>query len=91
MAIKVNYQIYFKIFSDMQAVVIPMILDTLLEKKSIQATGTCKHRKTAIFYVNKFIASKETVVLCRWRVKHKFCLIKRIDNGRITTAKYLES
>ena len=35
---------------------------------------------------NKFIVSKETVVLRRWgRSKQKFGFIKRVDKGEITT------
>ena len=41
---------------------------------------------------NKFLVSKETVVLRRWeRSKQKFGFIKRVDKGEITTAKDLES
>ena len=42
--------------------------------------------------VNEFLVSKETVVLRRWeRSKQKFGFIKRVDKGRITTVKDLES
>ena len=42
--------------------------------------------------VNKFLVSKETVVLRRWeRSKQKFGFIKRVDKGEITTVKDLES
>ena len=41
---------------------------------------------------NEFLVSKETVVLRRWeRSKQKFGFIKRVDKGRITTVKDLES
>ena len=41
---------------------------------------------------NKFLVSKETVVLRRWEIsKQKFCFIKRVDKGWITTVKDLES
>ena len=41
---------------------------------------------------NKFLVSKETVVLRRWeRSKQKFGFIKRVDKGEITTMKDLES
>ena len=41
---------------------------------------------------NKFLVSKETVVLRRWeRSKQKFGFIKRVDKGEITTVKDLES
>ena len=40
----------------------------------------------------EFLVSKETVVLRRWeRSKQKFGFIKRVDKGRITTVKDLES
>ena len=43
-------------------------------------------------FVNKFLVSKETVVLRRWeRSKQKFGLIKRDDKDEITTVKDLES
>ena len=46
----------------------------------------------SIPYLNEFLVSKETVVLCRWeRSKQKFGFIKRVDKGRITTVKDLES
>ena len=42
--------------------------------------------------LNEFLVSKETVVLCRWEgSKQKFGFIKRVDKGRITTVKDLES
>ena len=42
--------------------------------------------------VNKFLVSKQTVVLRRWeRSKQKFGFIKRVDKGWITTVKDLES
>ena len=41
---------------------------------------------------DKFLVSKETVVLRRWeRSKQKFGFIKRVDKGEITTVKDLES
>ena len=41
---------------------------------------------------NKFLVSKETVVLRRWeRSKQNFGFIKRVDKGEITTVKDLES
>ena len=41
---------------------------------------------------DKFLVSKETVVLRRWeRSKQKFAFIKRVDKGEITTVKDLES
>ena len=47
-------------------------------------------RCTLIF--DKFLVSKETVVLRRWeRSKQKFGFIKRVDKGEITTVKDLES
>ena len=40
--------------------------------------------------LNKFLVSKETVMLCRWeRSKQKFGFIKRVDKGEITTVKEL--
>ena len=43
-------------------------------------------------FVNKFLLSKETVVLRRWeRSKQKFGFIKRVDKRDITTVKDLES
>ena len=42
--------------------------------------------------IDKFLVSKETVVLRRWeRSKQKFGFIKRLDKGEITTVKDLES
>ena len=44
------------------------------------------------YFVNKFLVSKETVVLRRWeRSKQKFGFIKRVDKGEIATVKDLES
>ena len=40
---------------------------------------------------NKFLVSKETVVLCRWEIETEIDFIKRVDKGRITTVKDLES
>ena len=41
--------------------------------------------------LNKFLVSKETVVLRWWeRSKQRFGFIKRVDKGEITTVKDLE-
>ena len=41
---------------------------------------------------NKFLVSKEIVVLRQWEIETgKFGFIKRVDKGRITTVNYLES
>ena len=41
---------------------------------------------------NELLVSKETVVLRRWEAeKWKFGFVKRLDKGRITTVKDLES
>ena len=41
---------------------------------------------------HKFLVSKKTVVLCRWKSETwKFCFIKRVDKSRITNEKDLES
>ena len=55
--------------------------------------GFILRKKVAVlWYVNKFLVSKETVVLRRWeRSKQKFGFIKRVDKGEITTVKDLES
>ena len=46
----------------------------------------------SVYNLNKFLVSKETVVLRRWeRSKQKFGFIKRVDKGEITTVKDLES
>ena len=51
--------------------------------------GSCR---SFLLLVNKFLVSKETVVLRRWeRSKQKFGFIKRVDKGEITTVKDLES
>ena len=43
-------------------------------------------------FKNKFLFSKETVVLRRWESETgKFSFIKRFDKGRITTVDDLES
>ena len=43
-------------------------------------------------FFNKFLVSKETVVLRRWEgSKQKFGFIKGVDKGEITTVKDLES
>ena len=48
--------------------------------------------KERLIEKHEFLVSKETVVLRRWeRSKHKFGFIKRVDKGRITTVKDLES
>ena len=48
--------------------------------------------KQCVMELNKFIVSKETVVLRRWeRSKQKFGFIKRVDKGEITTVTDLES
>ena len=42
--------------------------------------------------LNEFLVSKEIVVLCQWEgSKQKFGFIKRVDKGRITAVKDLES
>ena len=49
-------------------------------------------KRESIWKSNKFLVSKETVVLRRWeRSKQKFGFIKRVDKGEITTVKDLES
>ena len=59
--------------------------------------GSCQARTpfhATISYLqdDKFLVSKETVVLRRWeRSKQKFGFIKRVDKGEITTVKDLES
>ena len=41
---------------------------------------------------DKFLVSKETVVLRRWESEtRKFDNIKRVDKGRITTVKVLQN
>ena len=48
--------------------------------------------KIELSFFDKFLVSKETVVLRRWeRSKQKFGFIKRVDKGEITTVKDLES
>ena len=37
------------------------------------------------------LVSKETVVLRRWEIETKIYFIKRVDKGRITTVKDVES
>ena len=45
-----------------------------------------------IIIFDKFLVSKETVVLRRWEIsEQKFGFIKRVDKGEITTVKDLES
>ena len=47
---------------------------------------------TVCWTINKFHVSKETVMLPRREIEEgKFDFIKRVDDGRITTVKYLES
>ena len=41
--------------------------------------------------VYKILVSKETVVLRRWEIETEIYFIKRVDKGRITTVKDLES
>ena len=51
-----------------------------------------KKKKGLSLALNKFLVSKETVVLRRWeRSKKKFGFIKPVDKGEITTVKDLES
>ena len=61
-------------------------------KKSIRMAFilvACEMRK---FTVDKFLVSKHTVVLCRRESETwKFVFTKRVDKGRITTVKDLES
>ena len=52
----------------------------------IQTTNTLKYIK-----VTKFLVSKETAVLRRWESETKICFFLRVDKGRITTVKDLES
>ena len=40
---------------------------------------------------DKILVSKETVVLRRWEIETKNDFIKRVEKGRITTVKDLES
>ena len=48
--------------------------------------------RLSTLFLNKFLVSKETVVLRRWEIsKQKFGYIKRVDKGEITTVKDLES
>ena len=39
----------------------------------------------------KILVSKETVVLRRWEIETEIYFVKRVDKGRITTVKDLES
>ena len=49
-------------------------------------------KRTKLLFFIEFLVSTETVVLRRWeRSKQKFGFIKRVDKGRITTVKDLES
>ena len=41
--------------------------------------------------LSKILVSKETVVLRRWEIETEIDCIKRVDKGRITTVKDLES
>ena len=59
----------------------------LLDRPAVKFLSWAKH-----IYLNKFLVSKETVVLRWWeRSKQKFGFIKRVDKGEITTKKDLES
>ena len=44
-----------------------------------------------LLIVNNILVSKETVVLRRWEIETEIDFIKRVDKGRITTVKDLES
>ena len=45
-----------------------------------------------LYQVHRFLVSKESVVLCWWESETwKFCFIKQVDKGRISTLKDLES
>ena len=46
---------------------------------------------TKLYITNKILVSKETVVLHRWEIETEIDFIKRVDKGRITTVKDLES
>ena len=53
---------------------------------------TRRHMWVGFFsIVNKISVSKETVVLRRWEIGTEIDFIKRVDKGRITTVKDLES
>ena len=41
--------------------------------------------------INKILVSKETVVRRQWEIETEVDFIKRVDKGRITTVKDLES
>ena len=52
----------------------------------------CVSRSVKTLVSVKNLVSKETVVLRRYESEtRKFCAIKRVDEGRITTMKDLES
>ena len=54
--------------------------------------GKLESKGQAYTTPNKFLVSKETLVLLRWESKRgKFGFIKRVDKGRITTVNDLES
>ena len=68
---------------------VPIYLTNLLALTSETYSRQTRYAK---FNINKFLVSKETVVLRRWeRSKQKFGFIKRVDEGEITTVKDLES
>ena len=49
-------------------------------------------KSTRPCFINKILVSKETVVLRRWwEIETEIDFIKRVDKGRITTVKDLES
>ena len=65
---------------------------------SMEFLITGEHEKVITFQeirrfhkVNKILVSKETMVLRRWKIETEIDFIKRVDKGRITTVKYLES
>ena len=49
------------------------------------------HLTTLLSYVNKFLVPKETMELRLWESEKKIGFIKRVDKGRITAMKDLES
>ena len=62
------------------------------ENRPIFYSFAVRNRQTDRYVDNKFLVSKETVVLRRWESKTgKFCFIKRVDKGRISTVNDLES
>ena len=60
-----------------------MLLGQVKKKKDASRPDFYKRRGgQAVFFVNEFLVSKETVVLRRWeRSKQKFGFIKRVDKG----------